>query len=181
MPSQEKEELERAIHERIEIRAYDPTWPSQFEAESRRLRTLCGGKLLAIEHVGSTAVTGLSAKPIIDILATVQSIQLADEVLAFLCENGYTTSAEFNAALGDEHWMMRQEKGHRTHHLHLVLPMSEVWSNKIRFRDLLRRDENLRQNYVELKANLANTLSENREAYTDAKTEFVRRALADEK
>ncbi len=119
-----QEELQQAIHEKVQIRDYDPAWPVRFEVERRRLQSLCGHKLLAIEHVGSTAVPGLSAKPIIDIVAAVSSIQEADELLIVLCANGYATSADFNATLGSARWLMRQERGSRTHHLHLLVANS---------------------------------------------------------
>lgn len=172
-----EEELQRAINEKVEIRDYDPQWPSLFEAERRRLQALCGDKLTGIEHVGSTAVPGLSAKPIIDIIAAVNSLQDADELLIVLCVNGYTTSVEFNASLVDKRWLMRQQNGRRTHHLHLLLPTSEEWSKKVRFRDILQQDPAVRQAYVSLKHQLANELSCDREAYTDAKSEFIQAVL----
>ncbi len=173
----EDDQLQSAIHEKVEITDYNSAWPRLFNAEFQRLKELCGTKLSKVEHVGSTAVPGLSAKPIIDIVAVVSSIGEADVLVEHLCANGYTTSAEFNAALGDKRWLMRQHEGRRTHHLHLVLPGSDEWLNKVRFRDLLRTDAKLQRTYLELKRRLAHELGQDREAYTDAKTEFVRSAL----
>jgi GrpB-like predicted nucleotidyltransferase (UPF0157 family) len=177
MSSIEYEQLQRAINEKVEIADYDSDWPQRFEAESRRLKELCGVSLSKIEHVGSTAVPGLPAKPIIDIIAVAPSVEEADTLVELLCANGYTTSVEFNATLGDKRWLMRQQGGRRTHHLHLVPPGNDEWLNKVRFRDLLRKDSDLRRAYIELKRRLADELCEDREAYTDAKTAFVRNAL----
>ena len=178
MPSLESEQLQRAIHEKVEITDYDPEWPQRFDAELQRLKQLCGARLSKIEHIGSTAVPGLPAKPVIDIIAVVPSIDEAESLVKLLCANGYNTSADFNATLKDKRWLMRQHEGHRTHHLHLVLPQSPEWQNKVRFRDLLRKDPNLRRSYIELKRRLADEIGSDREAYTDAKTEFVRNALS---
>lgn len=171
------EQLHSAINQKVEIVDYDSRWPQRFTVECQRLQELCGAKLSRIEHIGSTAVAGLPAKPIIDIIAVVASIEVADALVDQLCANGYTTSAEFNATLENKRWLMRHEGGRRTHHLHLVLPDSDEWRDKVRFRDILRRDPHLQQAYVELKRRLAGELGQDREAYTDAKTEFVRSAL----
>jgi len=102
-------------------------------SESRRVAQSIAGLIttpannLQIEHVGSTAVPGLPAKPVVDLMATVDSMALADRLIPRLLENGYVTSAEFNATLGDRRWLMRHADGHRTHHLHLVLPDSSAW------------------------------------------------------
>jgi len=124
----EHESLNRAITEAIVIVPYDPAWPAGFEAERRRLLLLAPGVFLGIEHIGSTAVPELAAKPIVDIMAAVPSMEAADRLLAVLCQNGYATSAEFNATLRDRRWLMRQFNGRRTHHLHLVLPGGRYWN-----------------------------------------------------
>lgn len=178
VPLNDQSELERAINEKIEIRDYDPAWSLRFQAERDRLQAICGDTLIAIEHIGSTAVPGLPAKPIIDILAAVSSMDAADELVILLCANGYTTSAEFNATLGERRWLMRQEGGRRTHHLHLVLHPSDEWSNKLRFRDMLRQNRELCQGYLALKRRLAVELGGDRESYTEAKSDFIRAALA---
>lgn len=95
----EAESLQRAIDEPVRLVPYDPSWPQLFDLEKSRLQAICSGAFLGIEHIGSTAVPTLSAKPVIDLMAGVHSLAQADEVLPFLCENGYTTSAQFNATL----------------------------------------------------------------------------------
>jgi GrpB-like predicted nucleotidyltransferase (UPF0157 family) len=168
----------QTIYQSVEIAPYDANWPAEYEAERDRLRQLFPTTFSAIEHVGSTAVTGMAAKPVIDILAVVSSMDIADKVMAQLTGHGYLFSADFNAQLGDSRWLMKHANGRRTHHLHLVLPDSKHWIDKIRFRDLLRADSSLAHKYVALKKDLADKYSADREAYTEAKTGFVSDALA---
>lgn len=172
------ESLERAIHERVMLVPYDPSWPIRFAAERERLLNLFPERLHDVEHIGSTAVPGLPAKPIIDIMAGVASLAIADELIAPLLESGYVTSAEFNAALTDRRWLMRHANGHRTHHLHLVVHGGRLWRERLAFRDALRGDPALAERYALLKAELAARHPDDREAYTGAKGDFIRRALA---
>jgi len=117
----EDESLLAAIHEGVNLNAYEASWPQAFDDERDRLLCLFPGVFKGVQHIGSTAVPGLSAKPIIDILAGVESITIAEQLALPLCNSGYTTSSEFNDSLQDRKWFMRWENGHRTHHLHLVV------------------------------------------------------------
>jgi GrpB-like predicted nucleotidyltransferase (UPF0157 family) len=146
--------------------------------ERDRLLRLFPHELLAVEHFGSTAIPGLAAKPIIDILAGVESMQVADELTAPLLWNGYTTSRAFNAALADRRWFMRVADGRRTHHLHIVQLGGRQWQEWLLFRDILRKDGSLARQYGALKHRLAEEHQADREAYTDAKAGFVRSVVA---
>jgi GrpB-like predicted nucleotidyltransferase (UPF0157 family) len=165
--------LIEAIHQRVEIQTYDPEWPGRFAIERTRLLYLFPQTFLDIEHFGSTAVPGLAAKPVIDILAGVGSMCVADELLSPLCQAGYDTSKEFNATLKDRRWLMLHENGRRTHHLHLVVYGQLEWRRRLAFRDALRGDQRLASHYETLKRNLAALHSDDREAYTGAKSEFI--------
>ena len=156
---------------------YDPVWPELFSEERGRLMSLFP-QLLDVEHFGSTAVPGTSAKPIIDILAGVASMEAADALFEPVLTAGYTTSREFNATLADRRWFMRSSSGRRTHHLHVVIHRSLVWAERLRFRDLLRGNTSLAHSYSQLKAELAVRFQYDREAYTDAKAKFVAAVLA---
>jgi GrpB-like predicted nucleotidyltransferase (UPF0157 family) len=107
----------------------------------------------------------------------VPSMEVADRLVEQLCNNGYTTSAEFNSSLGDRRWLMRHADGRRTHHLHLVLEGSAHLANAIRFRDALRGNGRLGREYAELKYRLAREFGNDRGAYTAAKTEFIASVL----
>lgn len=169
--------VDPAINEEIRLAPYDDRWPLQFAEERERLRAGFP-RVLKIEHVGSTAVPGLQAKPIIDILAGVESMAVADRLFEPLLAHGYTTSREFNATLADRRWFMRSANGRRTHHLHVVVAGDPTWTQWLRFRDVLRADASLAQQYSALKAELAAKYRHDREAYTDAKSEFVATVIA---
>ena len=174
----EKESLEAAIHEEVLLHPHDPLWPSMFAAERDRLSALLPGAFIELQHVGSTAIGGLRAKPIIDILAGVESMAMAKALAEPICASGYTTSAEFNASLIDRQWFMRWRDGHRTHHLHLVVHGGKTWREWITFRDRLSADGQFAARYDTLKAQLAERHGTDREAYTQAKSDFVHQVLA---
>src|SRR5882724_2398730 len=117
VPMNEQESLLAAIYEEVRLHAYDPSWPSSYIAERDRLLSVLPGTFIELQHIGSTAIPGLHAKPIIDILAGVESMRAAEAIAEPLCKSGYTTSAEFNETLTDRKWFMRWANGHRTHHL----------------------------------------------------------------
>jgi|SRR6185437_11137720 len=170
--SDDRSSSNRAISETVTLVPYDPAWPAMFSLEQARLAELFPGQLI-LEHIGSTAVPGMPAKPIVDCMAAVASMEIADRLVEQLCENGYTTSAGFNQSLGDRRWLMRHAAGRRTHHLHLVLRGSSYLADSIRFRDALRADAQLARKYAELKEDLARKFAADREAYGAAKSAFV--------
>ena len=173
----ERESLLAAIYEDVRLHPYDPAWPLAFAAERSRLLSLLPNAFIEIEHFGSTAVPGMVAKPVIDLLAGVRSMAEAEAVTQPLLEAAYTTSAEFNKSLSDRKWFMRWANGHRTHHLHLVVHGGAAWQKRLGFRDALRSNPSLAARYSELKQGLAAEFGTDREAYTDAKAEFVRSSL----
>jgi GrpB-like predicted nucleotidyltransferase (UPF0157 family) len=173
----EEESLVAAISEDVKLHAYDPSWPAAFTAERERLAALLPGFFIEIQHIGSTSVPGLAAKPIIDVLAAASSLTEARLLTERICQCGYTTSAEFNAPLNGRLWFMRWANGHRTHHLHVVVHGSGIWHEFLKFREALRSYPDLAARYGALKFDLAERHSADREAYTNAKTEFVRSVL----
>jgi GrpB-like predicted nucleotidyltransferase (UPF0157 family) len=159
----------------IEIVEYDPAWPSRFESERERLRPLLPEA--EIHHIGSTAVPGLPAKPVIDLMALVEDL---DAPISGLVEQGgYQYPKAFNAALSHRRWLCRPTAAHRTHHLHLVDERTEL-ARHLRFRDRLRASAALRDEYARLKRELAERMGDDREAYTEAKSEFIERVAPDE-
>jgi GrpB-like predicted nucleotidyltransferase (UPF0157 family) len=174
----EQESLLAAIHEEIQLHAYDASWPQAFLLERDRLLSLFPQQFIDIQHIGSTAVPGLLAKPIIDILAGVESMAVARALAEPLCLCGYTTSAEFNATLSERQWFMRWADGHRTHHLHIVVFGAELWNKHLGFRDALRARPELASRYALLKSQLAAQHTHDREVYTQAKGAFVQSVLS---
>ena len=154
---------------------HNPRWPALFEAERLRLETLLAPWLCGpIEHIGSTAVPGLAAKPVIDIMAPVLSLEASRPAIATLTASDYVY-APYKPEL--MHWFCKPSPALRTHHLHLVPEGSALWQERIAFRNALRRSPTLAAEYGQLKHRLAAEFRDDREGYTEAKTPFVRRVL----
>jgi GrpB-like predicted nucleotidyltransferase (UPF0157 family) len=156
----------------VELVQYDPAWPAAFEAERRRLAPLLDGA--EIHHIGSTAVPGLQAKPVIDMIALVNDLDDLDGLIAALARSGYQYPRAFNATLTGRRFLCYPTPAWRTHHLHLVDDPAEL-ARYLRFRDNLRADPALAGEYAALKLALAERYREDREAYTEAKSPFIRR------
>jgi GrpB-like predicted nucleotidyltransferase (UPF0157 family) len=162
---------------------YNPLWSEMAQQEKERLMAKFGSQIIAIEHIGSTAVPGLSAKPVIDLFAGVKSMDIADTLLDPLHQLGYESPPPFNSSalnktFEDRRFLRRlNEYGVRTHHLHLVLYQGDHWVKTLKFRDQLRAYPELAAEYASLKKELAERFRNNREAYVDAKTAFVQRVL----
>jgi GrpB-like predicted nucleotidyltransferase (UPF0157 family) len=155
---------------------YDPAWPAEFEAEKARLEPVLAPWLAGeIHHVGSTSVPGLAAKPVIDILAEVRSLEESRAAIEPLQRLSYWW-APYEVELMN--WFCKPSLQHRTHHLHLVVPESRAWREELAFRDALRTEPQTARAYETLKRRLADEHMHDREAYTVAKTEFIEGVLA---
>ena len=157
----------------VEIVEYDPAWPTAFEAERERLAPLLPAGV-QLHHFGSTAVPGLAAKPVIDMIALVDDLDAP--IAALVQHGGYQYPLAFNATLTHRRFLCYPTAAHRTHHLHLVDEPGEL-ERRLRFRDRLRADPVLASEYVALKRTLAERYRDDREAYTEAKGEFVKLRL----
>ena len=156
---------------------YDLRWPILYEEEKRRILEAIGHKVVAIEHIGSTAVSGLGGKPIIDIMAGVNQSTDADDCLKPLQKIGYQ---DVTPQPDNSEWYYCCGKGPHSvgYHLHLVKFMSEHWKKHLFFRDFLRTHPDIAQQYYELKKNLAAKYGSNRIGYTDAKISFIESVFA---
>lgn len=155
----------------IQIVDYCTEWPALFEAEQNKLRTTLAAWLAGpIEHVGSTAVPGLSAKPIIDIMVAVESLECSREAIERLRKLDYQYAPYRTEAM---HWFCKPNATFRTHHLQLIPYRSELWAQRIAFRDLLRSNPGVAYEYVALKKRLSALHRLDREAYTEAKGPFI--------
>jgi len=158
----------------VQIASPDPEWPKKFQVAKAELERFLGERALGIEHIGSTAVRGLSAKPVIDVLVGLRTM---DDVLAAasdLAKHGWEFPAKINDALTDRRFAKKEP---RTHHLHLVVYQGEEWQKLIVFRDALRADPELAARYEALKRELAVKYKDQREQYTAEKTSFIRAVL----
>lgn len=159
----------------VEIVASDPRWPALFAAERDAIAAALAPWLVGVpEHIGSTAVPGLAAKPVIDIMAPVASLDAARPAIAAAAALQYL-HAPYQADV--MHWFCKPTPQRRTHHLHLVPIDSALWRDRLAFRDALRHDPALRDAYAALKRTLAATHRHDRDGYTAAKGPFIARAL----
>jgi GrpB-like predicted nucleotidyltransferase (UPF0157 family) len=165
--------------DRIEISEYDPAWPAEFEAEQERIRAaLDSGLQVEMQHIGSTAIPDMAAKPIIDILLMVHEGAEHARVIQGLQEIGYVYWEE-----NPEPGRMFFVKGmppfgkRRTHHVHVFDDAMER-NRRIAFRDYLRSHADAAREYAELKRQLAEQFSHDREAYTRGKDEYIARICA---
>jgi GrpB-like predicted nucleotidyltransferase (UPF0157 family) len=166
-----------AESEPIKIVAYDPGWPALFEEEKSALADAIGDFVTGgIHHVGSTAVPGLDAKPIIDILIGVKSLDASRPAFDRLAGLGYMY-APYRA--DEMHWFCKPNPSRRTHHLHLAPVDDKRYRDELAFRDRLRASPDLAQSYADLKRSLARRFEHDREAYTQAKATFIGEALAE--
>lgn len=162
----------------IKIEAYNPQWKEIFEQEENILSSIFQEKEPVIEHIGSTAVVGLTAKPIVDIMIGFKKLD-TNEIVRNIEKLGY------------EHWYedtFRHErlfftkwnpgKKERLIHIHATTIGSNFWKNQILFRKKLRENPELATMYAEVKKELAVKFGSDRDGYTEAKTEFIRKALS---
>jgi GrpB-like predicted nucleotidyltransferase (UPF0157 family) len=161
----------------VQVADYDTTWPTSFAEQRTRVEATLGPWLAApIEHIGSTAVPGLPAKPVIDMLAPVRSLVGAQESVAPLTEDGWFFWPD-DPCRTYRLWFLRPRPEARTHHLHLIQHDDPHARALIAFRDALRADPNLRADYADLKKRVASEHGRNRNAYTNAKSGFVASVL----
>ncbi|QFT53769.1 GrpB family protein [Microbulbifer sp. THAF38] len=161
---------------KIELEEYNPEWESSFEKEKVFLKDKLGGWLFgSIEHVGSTSVAGMLAKPIVDIMFGVKDLESTKGAIQVLSDNGYCYYPYKAEVM---HWFCKPTPDHRTHHLHLIPYKSELWIQRIKFRNILRNDKNIAKEYSLLKQVLAKELAYDRESYTEGKWPFIKRVLS---
>jgi GrpB-like predicted nucleotidyltransferase (UPF0157 family) len=162
----------------IIIMDYDSVWPVMFEQERAILETALGSLLVTCEHVGSTAVPGLAAKPIIDLLVGVRSLAEAEcHYIEPLEALGYTYIPEYKTWLADELFFRKGIPGPWTHHIHMMQPSSPLWERRLLFRDYLRTHREAADTYANLKRSLAKQFGDNVAAYRDAKTAFIEQMM----
>ncbi len=158
----------------VSLVPYDPVWPSQFAHAAEELN---GTDLFGwIEHIGSTAVPGLLAKPIIDIMAGVRRSEAKDDLVGLLATLGYHHRRD--AFVDRETFRRDGGDGQRTHHLHVVAA-SDLSHHDLLFRDRLRREPALAAEYQSLKETLAarHSTDLDRRGYAGGKTDFVQRVV----
>jgi GrpB-like predicted nucleotidyltransferase (UPF0157 family) len=156
---------------------YDPQWPALYEKEKELICKVLEHRICAFEHVGSTAVANLGGKNIIDIMTGVNSIGEANQCISPLENIGYK---DVTPQPDNSEWYYCLGKGPHSvgYHLHIVKFNSEHWKKHIVFRDFLRKNPQVAQDYFKLKKRLAIEYGTDRLGYTEAKSAFIESVLA---
>ena len=178
-----EQKIKRVTKEEISVEPYNPMWPQLFQDEKEHLLSLFPNNLIKrIEHFGSTAVPNLSAKPIIDMLVEVTSLEETKKIIVPILESqGYDYF--WRPTWGDDippyyAWFIKRgANGARTHHIHMIennLSFEQHW-DRLLFRDYLIEHPEIAKEYEDIKLLLSNRFQNDRVAYTKNKTKFIRR------
>lgn len=159
----------------IVLAPYDSAWTMEFAREASRIAAVLGDRLRVLHHVGSTAVPGLAAKPVIDMLAVVAEIDVLDRSPDCLAELGYEALGEFG--IPGRRYFRKTAAGVRTHQIHAFGEGATEIGRMLGFRDYLRAQPAAAGEYEALKRTLAQQLGSDVEAYADGKSSFVRDIL----
>jgi GrpB-like predicted nucleotidyltransferase (UPF0157 family) len=160
----------------VRIVEHDPGWADIAATACRDVLEAAGDLVADVQHVGSTAVPGLPAKPILDLAAAVASLEVIPRLIERLDALGYIYRGDGKTS-GGHLFVWEPEVDIRSIHLHVVSSDDSQWRDYLLFRDLLCRDADVRTRYAELKRALARIHSDDRTSYTDSTHDFIRGIL----
>ncbi|PEC22035.1 GrpB family protein [Bacillus cereus] len=162
------------MDQQIVIKPYQKEWQEEYLKEKDKFCSLLGEEMIAIEHIGSTSIEGLGAKPLIDMMIGVTDLQITEKWIKPLSKIGYEYVPKETS-----NWRFFRKGEWRagTHHLHVYIYNSDEWRNNLLFRDFLKKHEWARKEYGELKEMLATTYPFDRVSYTNAKAPFIQKMI----
>lgn len=159
---------------KIILSEYNPQWPMLFEREKAAIFSVIGNFNPTIEHIGSTSVPALAAKPIIDIMVGLTDLNDADFLVSQIEELGYTYFSQYEDEMPYRRFFRKGAGDVVTHHIHMVAIDSEFWVRHLLFRNCLRENPEIALKYADLKRNLAQKEWGDSNDYADAKSNFIR-------
>lgn len=160
----------------IVLAPHDPRWALAFEREREALAAAFEGGLIDIQHIGSTSIPGIVAKPVIDVLIVVEDLRILEETTPAVVALGYEAKGEFGIP-GRRYFRKDSPQGVRTHQIHAFQAGSLEVDRHLVFRDFLRANPDVAARYSELKQDLAERFDADIERYADAKGPFIREVL----
>ena len=160
--------LKRGI---VELEDFSLEWAKEYEAEEKLLKKVLGNRIVEIHHVGSTSIKGLKAKPVIDILVVLNSLEEINEVEELLKEYDYSNRGQ--QGVSDRYFFAKGPEDARTHYIHFVEPKSNTYYNLVLFKRYLLEHEEYIKKYCDLKQELAEKYPDERKKYTAGKSEFI--------
>ena len=155
----------------VELKPYNPKWKELYVQESKIISSQISDFLVDIQHIGSTAIPGIMAKPIIDIAVAINSLENIGKIIEPLREIGFIYRGE--QGIPDRHLFIKGGEEFRTHHMHVMHNSHYEWKKHILFRDYLINHPEEVKKYSELKKRLEKQFKEDRESYTESKSEFI--------
>ena len=156
---------------KVQLKQYNPKWEELFKYESRLISSAISNLLVDIQHIGSTAIPNIVAKPIIDIAGAIDSLENIDKIIVPLYGIGYTYRGE--QGIPGRHLFVKGGEGYRTHHFHIMQKDHYEWKKHILFREYMREHPQEAKQYSELKQKLFIKYGNDREKYTDSKSDFI--------
>jgi GrpB-like predicted nucleotidyltransferase (UPF0157 family) len=156
----------------VEVVPYNPNWASLFQTEAEQIIKVLGEEVVKIHHVGSTAIPGIYAKPIIDFLVEVRHIDIIDNFNENMQTIGYEAHGEYG--IPGRRFFTKEQNHKRTHHVHIFRTRDPEFQRHLAFRDYLNAHPEEAQRYSRLKQKLAHEFSKNSVSYTSGKDDFIR-------
>jgi GrpB-like predicted nucleotidyltransferase (UPF0157 family) len=164
------------VSKRVRISSYDASWPARYERESKRLLAALGGLVLGMEHIGSTSIGGLLAKPTIDILIGARDLEVGEQAVARMADLGYEYRGEMGVP--GRRYFRKGDRYPRDFNVHFVVWGGQLWNDHLAFRDYLRSHPKRAQEYAALKRQLLATPGgAARSSYAAGKEPFIAETL----
>jgi len=156
---------------RVEVVSYNSNWKKMYKEESEKIKNILNDIIIDIHHIGSTAIPGIKAKPVIDILVEVKDIEAVDQYNHEMEELGYEVMGEYGIP---KRRFFRKGGNKRTHHIHIFQAGNEEIERHINFKEYLITHPDKRREYSKLKEKLANKYTYDVESYTNGKSDFIK-------
>ncbi len=160
--------LKRGI---VELSDYDLNWNIEYKKEEELLKKVLGDRIKEIHHIGSTSIEGLKAKPVIDILVVIESLEEIPEIEKMLKPYDYENRGQ--QGVSDRYFFAKGPEDARSHYIHFVEPNSNTYYNQIYFKRYLLEHPEYIKKYCDLKQELATKYSDERSKYTKGKNDFI--------
>jgi len=158
---------------RVKIVESDPEWCRLGEEVCTLIRSICVAlPITDVQHVGSTSVSGLPAKPILDVAVAIPNADVMPELVERLTNGGFICRGDTG---NNSHLFVRESEPEvHTIHIHIIAWKGDEWRNFLNFRDILRKNSTVRQQYADLKLHLRDKFQNDRKSYTASKSDFIR-------
>jgi len=166
-----KKNISKTDKRRVGVVSYNPNWKKMYKEESEKIKNILNDIIIDIHHIGSTAIPGIKAKPVIDILVEVKDIEAVDQYNHKMEELGYEVMGEYGIP---KRRFFRKGGNNRTHHIHIFQVGNEEIERHINFKEYLIAHPDKGREYSKLKEKLTNKYTHDVENYTNSKSDFIK-------